>query len=136
MVEWQPTIAPRLLASILMMALMVVPCPAFPQDVSVKQEPSENRMQTQLLIPQNLLKLLHAPEVHAELDLTSSQVSSLEELFGKIDAEWFRSRNMPNEAQYQAVQRLEGQALEWLKKTSPSSVGIKQLLLDRVSECC
>lgn len=80
------------------------------------QDGTQSESTSQKLVPRNLLKLLHAPEVHAELNLTESQVESLEGLFGEIDPEWFRSRNLPSDRQLDAVKRLEGVALDWLRK--------------------
>lgn len=36
----------------------------------------------QMLLPQNLLKVLHAPEVHSELKLAPKHIQSLEKFFG------------------------------------------------------
>jgi peroxiredoxin len=99
-----------------LIALSVSGSPAKAQTDQAQKEPA---FKPQWLIPQNLLKLLHAPEVHRELGLSDSQVQSLEEQFQAVDPEWFRSRNLPTDAQYQTVQRLEGQVLQWLKTNLP-----------------
>lgn len=88
-------------------------------EAQTDQAQKEPAFKQQWLIPQNLLKLLHTPEVHRELGLSDSQVQSLEELFQAVDPEWFRSRNLPTDAQHQTVQRLEGQVLQWLKTNLP-----------------
>ena len=65
------------------------------------------------LIPQHLLGLIHAPEVHRELGLSRQQVEQLETLFGKIDGDWFRSRNLPVDKQRAQIVELEKIVLQW-----------------------
>ena len=67
------------------------------------------------LIPRQLLSLVHAPEVHTELGLSSSQVAKLEKLFGEIDGYWFRARNLPADKQNKQLIALEGQFWKWSK---------------------
>jgi peroxiredoxin len=59
------------------------------------------------LIPQHLLGLMHAPEVHKELKLSDAQVASLEALFQEIDGTWFRARIKPAEQQREIISQLE-----------------------------
>ena len=65
------------------------------------------------LVPQYLLGLLHAPEVHREIGLSPLQVEQLENLFGKIDGAWFRSRILPVDQQREKIARLEQVVLGW-----------------------
>ena len=53
-------------------------------------------------IPQTLLSLIHAPEVQAELKLTSKQMDAFLPTLQKIDGPWWRARILP-EPQQRAV---------------------------------
>jgi hypothetical protein len=66
-------------------------------------------------VPQQLLGLLHAPEVHKELGLTSQQINALEANFFRTDGDWFRARNLPEKQQRENISRLEQQYKQWLK---------------------
>lgn len=66
------------------------------------------------LVPQNLLRLVHAPEVHRELGLSAEQVSSLENFFEEVDGTWFRARVLPADKQLLIVAELELQLRNWL----------------------
>ncbi len=63
-------------------------------------------------VPQQLLGLLHAPEVHAELGLKPQQVESLEKLFEKTDGPWFRARNLATRERYLAIAEQE----RWIRE--------------------
>lgn len=67
-------------------------------------------------IPQQLLKLIHAPEVHAELELSASDIESLEQLLKAIDGDWFRSRNLPDPERIALVEKLQEQARDWFRQ--------------------
>jgi peroxiredoxin len=67
----------------------------------------------ELLLPQNLLKLVHASEVHRELQFNDQQSRDLELLFQEIDGPWFRSRNLPQDKQHAIVQELESRVWDW-----------------------
>lgn len=64
--------------------------------------------------PQTLLKLIHAPEVQEELGLQKDSESLLSVL-RDIDGPWWRSRNLPEDKQYEAVRGLEQQLTKGLK---------------------
>ena len=70
------------------------------------------------LVPQYLLPLLHAPEVHKELKLTQMQRNELKQLLSEIDGDWFRARNLPKEKQFEVVRLLEDQVKQWLEKNA------------------
>jgi peroxiredoxin len=70
----------------------------------------------QMLVPQNLLKVLHAPEVHSELKLEPKHIQSLEKFFEEVDGLWFRSRNLPEEKQHALIRQLEQRAWTWAQK--------------------
>lgn len=70
------------------------------------------------LVPQVLLGLLHAPEVHQDLKLSSEQVEELENLLRELDTQWFPSRILPVDEQRTANQRLESKVWEWFKKSA------------------
>ena len=94
------------------------------------------------LIPRNLLGLIHAPEIHKELELTKEQISKLQQLFKEIDGTWFRSRILPSENQKPIIEKLEQRVFQWFaQNTSDSqqrrlgqldiqSQGIRMLLRD------
>jgi peroxiredoxin len=63
-------------------------------------------------VPQHLLSLLHAPEVHTELRLKSEQIETLEKLFEKTDGPWFRARNLATRERYLAVAEQE----RWIRE--------------------
>ncbi len=86
---------------------------------------------TDVLIPQNLLGLVHAPEVQTELELSDDQQQKLEALFEKLDGEWFRARVLPLEQQRSTIAKLEKQVLQWFEKnvTSDQFKRLKQLEL-------
>jgi peroxiredoxin len=77
------------------------------------QQSETDPAQVEELIPQYLLGLVHAPEVHTELKLTEVQVDDLESLFAEIDGEWFPSRLLPPDQQRPVVVQLEQRVLQW-----------------------
>ncbi|XZE46653.1 redoxin domain-containing protein [Pirellulaceae bacterium SH467] len=66
------------------------------------------------VIPQTLLKLIHAPEVQEELGLQPDS-ESLMTILREIDGPWWRSRNLPEEKQQEVVELLERKLLADLK---------------------
>ncbi len=86
--------------------------------VALGQPPNQTSGNVNLLIPQNLLGLVHAPEVHEELGLSPSQVGQLERLFEEIDGDWFRARILPPDQQYAEVERLERKLRAWFKQNA------------------
>lgn len=65
-------------------------------------------------VPRQLLGLLHAPEVHAELGLSASQITELENQFQVVDGRWFRARIEPPTANLLIIQELEESMNRWL----------------------
>ncbi|MCA9129122.1 MAG: redoxin domain-containing protein [Planctomycetales bacterium] len=98
------------------------------------------------LVPQHLLGLLHAPQVHQELKLTSQQVRMLESLFSEIDPTWFQARLLPPQEQQSVISALEQKAMNWfakyaneaqrerIKQLEYRAQGIRMLLRDDVVE--
>ncbi len=98
------------------------------------------------LIPQNLLRLVHAPEVQRELGLSPEQVKQLEQFFEHVDGTWFRSRVLPADKQMPIVAELETQLHGWLSKHTSDkqrerlqqleyrSLGIRMLLRNDAAE--
>ncbi len=92
------------------------------------------------LLPQNLLRLVHAPEVHEELKFSAAQVASLESFFEQSDGLWFRSRILPAEKQRSIMASLEANLRTWLSRNASEqqrmrlqeieyrSLGIRMLL--------
>ncbi len=70
------------------------------------------------LVPQNLLRLVHAPEVHRELALSPAQVKNLEAFFEQIDGIWFRSRIQSPDKQRAIIADLENRLRGWLAKNT------------------
>jgi peroxiredoxin len=70
------------------------------------------------LVPQFLLGLVHAPEVHKELKLSVKQVSNLEATLRQVDAEWFPARILPAESQRSVTARLESQVWKWFSSNA------------------
>ena len=70
------------------------------------------------LVPQYLLGLVHAPEVHKELKLSVKQVGDLEALLRNVDAQWFPARNLPADQQRAVTVKLESQVWEWFGKSA------------------
>ncbi len=62
---------------------------------------------TEVAVPQTLLSLVHAPEIHRELRLSDDQIAELEQLFESIDGTWWRSRNLPGNEQRPIIEELE-----------------------------
>ena len=89
--------------------------PVLAQDAASTSESND------ALIPHYLLGLVHAPEVHVELELTQDQVNSLESLFYKIDAKWFPARILPADKQLTVIQKLEQDVIDWFKANTSRS---------------
>jgi peroxiredoxin len=69
----------------------------------------------EVLVPQVLLGLLHAPEVQRELGFTTrEQRRQLEEVLGKVDGEWWRARNLPFHDRRRAILQCERTVRDWL----------------------
>jgi peroxiredoxin len=65
------------------------------------------------MVPQNLLKLIHAPEVQEELGVLEDR--RLLEILREIDAIWWPARILPEADQMEAIRNLEIRLLEELK---------------------
>jgi peroxiredoxin len=66
------------------------------------------------VVPQTLLKLVHAPEVQETLGLSIDD-DALMAILQEFDGPWWRSRNLPEEKQREVVGELEKQVLAKLK---------------------
>ncbi|QDV72726.1 redoxin domain-containing protein [Botrimarina mediterranea] len=69
---------------------------------------------TEKLLPQRLLQLVHTPEVQAELKLTPGKQAALEKLLTKLDAVWLPSRNLSPDEMRTTVAGLEEQVRQWV----------------------
>lgn len=96
-----------------------------PMSLAAKPTDSQRRA----LVPQQLLGLVHAPEVHQELGLSQEQTKKLESLFARIDGEWFRARNLTQDQQYSTISRLENQVKQWFQTnaTAEQTERLRQL---------
>ena len=73
------------------------------------------------MIPQNLLKLVHTPEVQKELGLEGD--ARLLELLREIDRVWWPSRILPEQKQTETTRELEKRLLDALSKIlSPAKI--------------
>jgi peroxiredoxin len=110
------------------------------------QQSAPDSAQHQELIPQHLLSIIHAPEVHKELQLTKAQVSDLEALFDEIDGIWFPSRLLPPDQRRPVVAQLEQQVQQWfanntsakqqqrLRQLEFQAQSVRMLLRDEMSQ--
>jgi peroxiredoxin len=96
-----------LFKNILLIMMPVLAC--LPAARVLSEEPQQTPV-----IPQTLLKLIHAPEVQEELGLQPDD-DHLLDVLGDIDGSWWRSRNLPEEKQRETVGELEKQLLTELK---------------------
>lgn len=79
--------------------------------------------QSQELIPQQLLGLIHAPEVHQELKFSAAQIQQLERFFERIDGHWFRARILPPQKRIATIASLEQQLRQWFgRNASPQQL--------------
>ncbi len=67
-------------------------------------------------VPQNLLKLIHTPEVQKELQLEGESLKSFLDELLKIDGPWWRSRIKPEEEQRKIIANQEQLLIEALRK--------------------
>lgn len=100
----------------------------------------------QLMVPQNLLRLIHAREVQTELGLTAAQVETLEEQLREIDKDWWPSRIMQPDAQRRVVANCESRAMvaveslvgtsgaKRLRQVELQSQGVRMLVRPEVSK--
>ncbi|MFO0940743.1 MAG: hypothetical protein U0930_08240 [Pirellulales bacterium] len=79
---------------------MISALTCLPFGLAVSEEPQQSPA-----IPQTLLKLIHAPEVQAELGLKPDD-DKLLALLREIDGPWWRSRILPQQKQREAVGEL------------------------------
>ncbi len=96
---------------LLLIALALLPPAIGTQLESVS---SENRS----LVPRQLMALLHAPEIHQELKLSSKQVTELESLFAQIDGPWFQLRNQSPQQQLPILDSLDLRVHSWLAENT------------------
>ncbi len=99
-----------------------------------------------LLLPQVVLGLVHAPEIQEELGLSETGIRDLEQFFNGIDGDWFRSRNLPLDQQVQTVAGIESKFWKWaeskwtksqiqrLKSIELQAQGIRSLLRPDVTD--
>jgi peroxiredoxin len=73
------------------------------------------------LVPQCLLGILHAPEVHKELKLSEKQVDDLEVMLREVDAKWFPARILPADEQLTVNRELESQVWGWFGKSTTAT---------------
>jgi peroxiredoxin len=89
--------------------------------ITLGQQPASSDKLHGDLVPQNLLRLIHASEVQHELGLNDVEVQRLEAFFKEIDGHWFRSRVLPASEQRQVISKLEGRLHGWLRENLTAS---------------
>jgi len=82
-------------------------------------------------VPQNLLKLVHAPEVQKELMLEGDSLDSFLSELAKIDGPWWRVRIRPQDEQRKVIAKQEQALIDLLEKhVSPKKMErLKQIEL-------
>ncbi len=113
----------------------------------VRAESADTSASADELVPQNLLRLVHAPEVQQELALSQPQIDSLEKFFvDEVDGDWFRSRILPTDQQTKIMSGLEAKLRKWLATQATDeqrqrlqeleyhSLGIRMLLRPEVAQ--
>jgi hypothetical protein len=103
---------PRLYA-ILCITTILFPALLFAAD-TIPFEPTPAKVGS---VPQNLLKLVHAPEVQKELELAGDQLASFEEALSKIDGPWWKARIKPESEQRTIIAAQEALLIKLLKST-------------------
>ena len=68
-------------------------------------------------VPQNLLKLVHTPEIQEELQLEGDSLSSFLAELAKIDGPWWRARIKPEAEQRKIIANQEQLLIDLLKKS-------------------
>jgi peroxiredoxin len=58
-------------------------------------------------VPQNLLRLVHAPEVQRELGINEANLDAFETLLREVDREWWPARILPPDQQRKVIAELE-----------------------------
>ncbi len=108
------------LTQLCLAACMFAGSAAFAQslvDHAAKSQRRQFSTEYEELIPRNLIKLLHAEEVHAELHLEEAAVTKLESLFADLDLIWIKAESMrlqkPEESRL-LTQALEAKLMNWL----------------------
>ncbi len=72
-----------------------------------------------LAVPQNLLKLIHTPEVQRELKLARAEEELLLDKLVTIDGPWWRSRNLAEPKRRAAIAQLEQELIQTLSTSLP-----------------
>lgn len=83
----------------------------------------------EILVPQVLLGLLHAPEVQQELGFkTGDQREKLESVLTRVDGDWWRSRGLPIPERRKLVAQCERTVRDWL------FLNVSRQTLDRLEQ--
>ncbi len=79
----------------------------------------ETRADADITIPQNLLKLIHTPEVQRELGLENDP--RLRDILVELDRVWWPARILPEAVQRETIQELEARLLNALEPLMPAT---------------
>ncbi|MFN3192425.1 MAG: redoxin domain-containing protein [Aureliella sp.] len=105
-------------------SLLFVLALAFSANAQVSSSPPSDKPED--LVPRQFLGLVHAPEVHAELNLSPGQIKNLDALFDRVDGDWFRARIYPADAQMARQSKVEAVVRQWFKSNA-SAAQVKRL---------
>lgn len=94
---------------------LVTPARSVAQDLVAATKPATPLPATPAAyVPQVILSLLHSPQVQAELGIEGARLDQLEQLFAKVDGDWWRARNLPPAEQRVAITQVEKTVKTWL----------------------
>lgn len=82
-------------------------------------------------VPQVILPLLHTPQVQSELGIEGKRLEQLEQLFAKVDGDWWRARNLSPERQRAETGRVETVVKAWLGESLPRDKLVRLADLER-----
>ena len=82
-------------------------------------------------VPQVILPLLHAAEIQAEICIQGTKLEQLEQLFARVDGQWWRARNLPLLEQRAAIAEVEKVVKTWLTDSLPRGKLIRLADLER-----
>lgn len=103
--------------------LALISAPQLPAADTLRFEPLSA---TATAVPQNLLKLVHTPEVQKELGLEGTKLEDFVKELALVDGPWWRARILPQDKQRKIIAAQEAQLLSLLKK-SVSEPKLKRL---------
>jgi peroxiredoxin len=109
--------------------LLLVTVPSWARSQEPATAAEKSLPKPEILVPQVLLGLLHAPEVQQELGFTTTeQRAKLESVLTRVDGDWFRSRGLPFPERRRAITQCERTVRDWL------FLNVSRQTLDRLEQ--